>query len=181
MIAANTIHAAAESGVTKLLYLGSSCIYPRMAPQPIEARLKHSRWISEAVLIGDHRPYVVALLVPNLANLEAHGRAGADVDQSNYRRKRAQNRRERKRIEKVFDDHLIAFDNRGVGETDKPAGPYTAQMLADDTAGLGVGFEKRGDVVDGIGGLPFAIRHVRTNRKPEWDQHVRAERQRDDP
>lgn len=31
---------------------------------------------------------------------------------------------------------VIAFDNRGVGQTDKPAGPYTAQMLADDTAGL---------------------------------------------
>jgi len=31
---------------------------------------------------------------------------------------------------------VITFDNRGVGETDKPAGPYTAQMLADDTAGL---------------------------------------------
>ena len=35
MIAANVIHAAAVSGVTKLLYLGSSCIYPREAPQPI--------------------------------------------------------------------------------------------------------------------------------------------------
>ncbi len=31
---------------------------------------------------------------------------------------------------------VIVFDNRGVGQTDKPAGPYTAQMLADDTAGL---------------------------------------------
>ncbi len=31
---------------------------------------------------------------------------------------------------------VIAFDNRGVGQTDKPEGPYTAQMLADDTAGL---------------------------------------------
>jgi pimeloyl-ACP methyl ester carboxylesterase len=31
---------------------------------------------------------------------------------------------------------VIAFDNRGVGETDKPAGPYTAQLLADDLAGL---------------------------------------------
>jgi len=31
---------------------------------------------------------------------------------------------------------VIVFDNRGVGETDKPAGPYTAQTLADDTAGL---------------------------------------------
>jgi pimeloyl-ACP methyl ester carboxylesterase len=31
---------------------------------------------------------------------------------------------------------VVVFDNRGVGQTDKPEGPYTAQMLADDTAGL---------------------------------------------
>ncbi len=31
---------------------------------------------------------------------------------------------------------VIIFDNRGVGQTDKPAGPYSAQLLADDTAGL---------------------------------------------
>ena len=31
---------------------------------------------------------------------------------------------------------VIVFDNRGVGQSDKPAGPYTAQLLADDTAGL---------------------------------------------
>jgi pimeloyl-ACP methyl ester carboxylesterase len=31
---------------------------------------------------------------------------------------------------------VIVFDNRGVGQTDKPSGPYTAQMLAADTAGL---------------------------------------------
>src|SRR5436309_88609 len=35
MIAANIIHAAAESGVSKLMFLGSSCFYPREAPQPI--------------------------------------------------------------------------------------------------------------------------------------------------
>lgn len=35
MIAANIIHAAAEHGTEKLLFLGSTCIYPKMAPQPI--------------------------------------------------------------------------------------------------------------------------------------------------
>ncbi|WP_029002491.1 GDP-L-fucose synthase [Azorhizobium doebereinerae] len=35
MIAANVVHAAYEAGVSKLLYLGSSCIYPKFAPQPI--------------------------------------------------------------------------------------------------------------------------------------------------
>lgn len=35
MIAANQIHAAHETGVEKLLFLGSSCIYPKFAPQPI--------------------------------------------------------------------------------------------------------------------------------------------------
>ncbi len=31
---------------------------------------------------------------------------------------------------------VIVFDNRGVGQSAKPAGPYTAQLLADDTAAL---------------------------------------------
>ena len=35
MIAANVIHAAANAGVSKLLFLGSSCVYPKLAPQPI--------------------------------------------------------------------------------------------------------------------------------------------------
>lgn len=35
MIEANVIHAAHLAGVEKLLFLGSSCIYPKMAPQPI--------------------------------------------------------------------------------------------------------------------------------------------------
>ena len=35
-IAANVIHAAAANRVEKLLYLGSSCIYPKLAPQPID-------------------------------------------------------------------------------------------------------------------------------------------------
>ena len=35
MIAMNTVWSAAEAGVKRLLFLGSTCIYPRMAPQPI--------------------------------------------------------------------------------------------------------------------------------------------------
>ena len=36
MIEANVIHSAWRSGVAKLLLLGSSCIYPKFAPQPIK-------------------------------------------------------------------------------------------------------------------------------------------------
>ena len=35
VIQSNVIHAAWKSGVTKLLFLGSSCIYPKLAPQPM--------------------------------------------------------------------------------------------------------------------------------------------------
>ena len=31
---------------------------------------------------------------------------------------------------------LVTFDNRGVGQSDKPTGPYSMQMFADDTVGL---------------------------------------------
>ncbi len=36
MIAANIIHTAYKTGVKKLLNLGSSCIYPKLAPQPLK-------------------------------------------------------------------------------------------------------------------------------------------------
>ncbi len=36
MIESNVIHAAHKNGVKKLLFLGSSCIYPKLAPQPIK-------------------------------------------------------------------------------------------------------------------------------------------------
>ena len=36
MIEANVIHAAYTHGVKKLLFLGSSCIYPKLAPQPLK-------------------------------------------------------------------------------------------------------------------------------------------------
>lgn len=36
MIEANVIHASYVNGVKKLLFLGSSCIYPKLAPQPLK-------------------------------------------------------------------------------------------------------------------------------------------------
>jgi len=46
-IASNVIHAAEAADVEKLLFLGSSCIYPKMAPQPIA---------EEALLSGPLEP-----------------------------------------------------------------------------------------------------------------------------
>jgi long-chain acyl-CoA synthetase len=45
-----------------------------IAPQPIEGLLKQDPLIEEACLIGDKRPYVTALLVPNRALVEALAR-----------------------------------------------------------------------------------------------------------
>jgi len=47
MIEANLIHAAWRVGVEKLMFLGSSCIYPKLAPQPIP---------EEALLTGPLEP-----------------------------------------------------------------------------------------------------------------------------
>jgi long-chain acyl-CoA synthetase len=41
-----------------------------VTPQPLENRLKGSKWVAEAVVLGDGRPYVVALIVPNFERLE---------------------------------------------------------------------------------------------------------------
>ncbi len=42
-----------------------------IAPQPIEAELKKSTLVDNAVIIGDRRPYLVVLLSPNAEGLEA--------------------------------------------------------------------------------------------------------------
>ncbi|QBF34241.1 GDP-L-fucose synthase [Thalassococcus sp. S3] len=47
MIEANVIHAAYQAGVEKLLFLGSSCIYPKFAEQPLR---------EEALLTGPLEP-----------------------------------------------------------------------------------------------------------------------------
>ena len=55
MVQANVVHAAHTHGVQKLLFLGSSCIYPRQAPQPMA---------ESALLTGPleptNEPYAVA-------------------------------------------------------------------------------------------------------------------------
>jgi len=47
----------------------------KVAPQPIESRLKASQYVAEVILLGDQRRFVSALVVPNFANLEIHARA----------------------------------------------------------------------------------------------------------
>jgi pimeloyl-ACP methyl ester carboxylesterase len=50
---------------------------------------------------------------------------------------------------------VITFDNRGVGGTDAPKGPYTVQLLADDTAALlsELGIEKTAVMGHSMGGF----------------------------
>lgn len=50
-----------------------------VAPQPIENRLKTDRYLSMAVVLGDRRPCLVALLVPNFEQLERYAR-GNGID-----------------------------------------------------------------------------------------------------
>ena len=54
-IAANVIHAAHRNGAEKLMFLGSSCIYPKLAPQPLR---------EDSVLSGPleptNEPYAIA-------------------------------------------------------------------------------------------------------------------------
>lgn len=55
MIESNVIHSSHEHGVRKLLFLGSSCIYPKLAPQPLK---------EESLLTGPleqtNEPYAIA-------------------------------------------------------------------------------------------------------------------------
>jgi GDP-L-fucose synthase len=54
-IQTNIIHEAHQSGVKKLLFLGSSCIYPKLAPQPLK-----EEYLLTGELEGTNEPYAVA-------------------------------------------------------------------------------------------------------------------------
>ena len=55
MIEGNLIHQAYRHGVQKLLFLGSSCIYPKLAPQPIK-----EEYLLDGKLEPTNEPYAVA-------------------------------------------------------------------------------------------------------------------------
>ena len=55
MIEANIIHAAYLNQVTKLMFLGSSCIYPKMAPQPLK-----EDYLLTGELEPTNEPYAIA-------------------------------------------------------------------------------------------------------------------------
>jgi GDP-L-fucose synthase len=57
----NVIHAAHEAGVRKLLFLGSSCIYPKFAPQPIP---------ETALLSGPLEPTNEAYAIAKIAGIK---------------------------------------------------------------------------------------------------------------
>lgn len=57
----NIIHAAYENGVQKLLFLGSSCIYPKMAPQPLN---------EEALLTGPLEPTNESYAIAKIAGIK---------------------------------------------------------------------------------------------------------------
>lgn len=55
MIASNVIHASFKHKVKKLLNLGSSCIYPKMAPQPLK-----EEYLLTGTLEPTNEPYAIA-------------------------------------------------------------------------------------------------------------------------
>ena len=55
MIESNLIHAAYENKVEKLIFLGSSCIYPKLAPQPLK-----EEYLLTDLLESTNEPYAIA-------------------------------------------------------------------------------------------------------------------------
>lgn len=51
----NVIHQAYETGVKKLMFLGSSCIYPKLAPQPLK-----EEYLLTGLLEETNEPYAIA-------------------------------------------------------------------------------------------------------------------------
>lgn len=68
MIEANVIHQAFQAGVQNLLFLGSSCIYPKLAPQPIK-----EDYLLTGTLEPTNEPYAIAKIA-GIKMCEAYNR-----------------------------------------------------------------------------------------------------------
>ena len=79
MIESNVIHQAWKTGVKKLLFLGSSCIYPKFAPQPMA---------EDALLAGEleptNEPYAIAKIA-GIKLCESYNRQYGKIDKIDYR------------------------------------------------------------------------------------------------
>ena len=79
MVQANVIESAFRSGVRKLLFLGSSCIYPRMAKQPMS---------EDALLTGPleptNEPYAIAKIA-GIKLCESYNRQFGEANGVDYR------------------------------------------------------------------------------------------------
>jgi GDP-L-fucose synthase len=64
----NVIHAAFEAGVTRLVFFGSSCIYPKTCPQPIQ-----EAYLLSSMLEPTNEPYAIAKIA-GLKMCEAYNR-----------------------------------------------------------------------------------------------------------
>ena len=67
-IQCNTIHAAYQTGVDRLLFLGSSCIYPKLAPQPMK-----EEHLLTGLLEPTNEPYAIAKIA-GIKMCEAYNR-----------------------------------------------------------------------------------------------------------
>lgn len=79
MIEANVIDAAFHEGVKKLLFLGSSCIYPKMAPQPMREDA-----LLTSTLEPTNEPYAIAKIA-GIKLCESYNRQYGDSHGVDYR------------------------------------------------------------------------------------------------
>ncbi len=79
MIEANVIDAAFNSGVKKILFLGSSCIYPKLAPQPIRENA-----LLTGVLESTNEPYAIAKIA-GIKLCESYNRQYGESNGIDYR------------------------------------------------------------------------------------------------
>jgi GDP-L-fucose synthase len=73
MVQTNVIHSAYRNGVKKLLFLGSSCIYPKHCPQPMK-----EEYLLTGPLEPTNEPYAVAKIAGILTCQSYHRQYGAN-------------------------------------------------------------------------------------------------------